>query len=377
MAEKAIPEYRRMIPVEGHPGIWRRGNRYVVKYSHRGKRCKKSLRTLTEAKRFKAAVAAGEAQPTSARAFNAYATEWVRTYTGRTAGGISDDTRASYAAALTGYAIPYFGTIRLDHIDAPKVRAFIAHLASDGVAPNSVRRYYAPVRALLATAYEDGLLRTNPAQGVRVIVRDRRPAKPKRLTTEQTRALLAAMPPEHADLAYFLAATGVRISEALRARWGDLGRDVDGRPTLTVHKSKTRAGERTIPLTPETLRMLTRRRAEATYAADDDPLFPTSSGTELDDHNYRRRVFNPARVAAGMPWATPHKLRHGVASLMAEQGYGAADIAALLGHADGGALALRVYVHPKVRSVDFLDAALSADGVPDGVPPVLNLPATR
>ena len=48
----------------------------------------------------------------------------------------------------------------------------------------------------------------------------------------------------------------------------------------------------------------------------------------MDDHNYRRRVFKPAAKRAGVPWATPHKLRHGMASLMAEHGYGAADIAA-------------------------------------------------
>src|SRR5215217_6776565 len=110
--------------------------------------------------------------------------------------------------------------------------------------------------------------------------------------------------------------------------------------------------------------MLTRRRTEAVFAAETDPVFPSETGTELDDHNYRQRVFTPARNAAGVPWATPHKLRHGVASLMAESGYGAADIAALLGHADGGALALRVYVHPKVRAVDFLDDALG--GAPAG-----------
>jgi hypothetical protein len=80
---------------------------------------------------------------------------------------VSDGTRESYADAITRVAIPYFGTTRLDHIDAPKVRAFIAHLAAlkardgkrnfyeDGrtISPDTVRRYYAPVRALLATAY--------------------------------------------------------------------------------------------------------------------------------------------------------------------------------------------------------------------------------
>jgi hypothetical protein len=51
-------------------------------------------------------------------------------------------------------------------------------------------------------------------------------------------------------------------------------------------------------------------------------------------------------------------LRHGVATLMAEQGYAAHGIAKMLRHANGGALAQRTYMHPKVRNVDFLDELL-------------------
>lgn len=105
--------------------------------------------------------------------------------------------------------------------------------------------------------------------------------------------------------------------------------------------------------------MLTRRRTSAEFGAATDPIFPNATGVPMDDHNYRRRVFKPAAKRAGVPWATPHKLRHGMASLMAERGYGAADIAATLGHADGGVLALKTYIHSKVRTVDFVDDVLA------------------
>jgi hypothetical protein len=45
---------------------------------------------------------------------------------------------------------------------------------------------------------------------------------------------------------------------------------------------------------------------------------------------------------------------------MAEQGYEAHDIAKMLRHADGGALAQRTYMHPRVRNVDFLDELLDS-----------------
>jgi integrase len=375
------PEHRRAVAVPGHPGIFRKGSRYQVRYRHHGRQKARSFRTVSEATRFKRQVDAGDSQPTSRQPFKSYALRWVEEFTGRTARGVSDTTRDSYRDALTRFAIPFFGTMPLDRIDPPMLREYIGHLAATAtrqrttnrtqsdskettrsLAPSSVRRFYAPLRALLATAYEDGLLRTNPAAGVRVIVPDKWRSKARWLTTEQTKAILAAIPAEHSDLAYFLAATGCRISEVLATRWEDIGPDENGKVCLTVRESKTPAGRRTITLSPETARRLTKRRTEARYRADADPLFPTSGGTPIDDHNWRRRVFNPAAEDAGVPWATPHKLRHGVATLMADQRYSAAQIAAQLGHADGGVLALKTYIHAdRLDSADFLDDAFCVD----------------
>ena len=190
-----------LTPVKGHPGIFRKGSRYQVRYRHHGTQRAKSFRTLTQATRFKAKVDSGDTTPTSREPFKSYAARWIDTYSGRTARGVSDVTRESYRDALDRFAVPFFKTTPLERIDPPRLRAFIAHLAKHGLAPASVRRAYAPVRALLATAYDDGQLRTNPATGVRVIVKDTRTRIPKWLTSDQTKALLAEMPAEHSDLA--------------------------------------------------------------------------------------------------------------------------------------------------------------------------------
>ena len=303
---------------------------------------------------------AGDTQPTSREPFRRYGERWIESDSGRTSGGVGSVTRDSYADAIARIAIPYFGATRMDEIDAPMLRDFIASLAAKQLAPSTVRRYYAPVRALLATAYEDDLIRSNPASNVRVIV-SRTTARKTRLTPDQTRALLAQMPPEHADLAYVLAATGLRIGEALAARWTDLGQSVDGRPVLTVPKSKTPSGRRVIPLSPETGHRLLRRRSDATFAEDADPMFPNRFREPIDVHNYRQRIFNPAAKKAGVAWATPHTLRHGLASLMADHGLTASQIASQLGHADGGVLALRTYIHAElIDAPDFIDGSLAA-----------------
>jgi len=238
------------------PGVFQRGPSYVVTWRDRGKLRSRAFRTLTEAKRFKARTDAGDTRPDSREPFNAYAQRWLGAYAGRTARGITDNTRATYRDAITRFAVPIFGTTRIEHIDPPLVREYIADLAGKGMAPSSVRRHFAPVRALLATAYDDGLLTRNPAAGVRVIVRDTRPARPKRLTPEQTTALLERMPAKHADMTCFLAATGVRISEALGARWGDLGAALHGQPVFRVRRAATKtepvSGATALPRSPRT-----------------------------------------------------------------------------------------------------------------------------
>lgn len=348
------------------PGVFQRGARFEVRYRDGGRIRGRTFRTKTEARRFKGKVDSGQHRPGSREPFRDHARSWVKAYTGRTSRGVSDGTRGSYAESLERYAIPFFGATRLEDMSPPRVKAYAAHLAKQTVVrrgkrhkltPSTVKRHFGVLRALLADAVSDGLLQTNPAREVRVIVPDARPAITRRLTPEQTRALLAEIPAEHADLVYLLASAGLRISEALSPAWQDLGRDEHG-PTLTIRRSKTRAGERTIALTPDAAQRLTRRRSVADDPSPAAPIFPTVTGTPIDPRNWRRRVFSPAAVRAGVPRATPHWLRHGVASLMAEHGYGPADIAQHLGHADGGALALRTYVHPTARRVDFLDSEL-------------------
>ncbi len=372
MAKATQYASQKVVPVKGCTGIFRKGGTnvgpdgkggtggsYQVRWRHRGRLTQKSFKTLTEAKRFKGKVDAGEAQSTSHKPFKTYADEWVKSYTGRTSTGVSEETRAAYKDALDRYAKPFFGTQPLDSIGSKMIGEYITHLGEierDGkrLTPNTIRKYMAPVKALFATAKADELILRNPTEGVRITIADTRPPKPKHLTPEQTKALLSKIPSAHADMVYVLATTGLRISELLNLRWEDITAT-----TLTVTKSKTNAGLRTLPLTPETARRLTKRRSSTDYALDSDFVFPARNGVAMDDHNFRYKVFGKAARKVGLDWATPHKLRHGIGTLMNSQGQTPAQIAAYLGHADGGQLAMRTYVHSEVPAVDFADEALA------------------
>jgi integrase len=357
----ATPEHRRRIKVKNHPGVYKRGSCYQVSYSHQGKRLWKSFPNLTEASRFKGRANAGDTLLSSRQPFIDYAAHWIESYQGRTGSMIRENTRESYRHSIRLHALPYFGRIKLDEIDARFLKGYVDHLAKKGLAPRTVRRYFAPIRAMLATAYEEDLLRRNPAFGFRVVVPEKNAKPPKeRLTAEQTRALIAEIPPEHSDFVYLLAATGLRVNEGLGLTWGDFTQDREGHLVVHVRNSKTNAGVRESAVSSDLARRLLKRREATEFSDDRDPIFPNSVGNRLDDHNFRRRIYRPAANRAGVPWSTPHDLRHGLATLMAEKGFSAAHIATQLGHADGGRLAQSTYIHlDRLKSTDFVDEVLA------------------
>ena len=82
-----------------------------------------------------------------------------------------------------------------------------------------------------------------------------------------------------------------------------------------------------------------------------------------DGHPYRpdsaSTMFRALVRRAGLPDTVHiHTLRHSAASFLAAEGVPASDIAGQLGHADGGALALKVYVHPLEENRRWAGATL-------------------
>jgi integrase len=89
-----------------------------------------------------------------------------------------------------------------------------------------------------------------------------------------------------------------------------------------------------------------------------DLVFRTERGTAVNP-NHASRAF--ARLAASVGLAAhPHLLRHALASAMAANKEPASIIAAQLRHADGGALAQRVYIHQLPQTAPRLAGVIEA-----------------
>jgi integrase len=130
------------------------------------------------------------------------------------------------------------------------------------------------------------------------------------------------------------------------------------RGRVEVKDPKTEAGIRPVVLGPSTVAALKRLRAGqaqrrlllgAGYDSEADLVICKPDGCPYRPDSISGE-FRKFVDAIGLPRSV-HTLRHSAASFLAAAGAHPSDIAAQLGHADGGALAMRVYVHPMREGV--------------------------
>ena len=401
------------------PGIFKRGSRYAVLYrDSEGRQRQESARTLDEARNLKAArtaaVATGEFHAASRIKFREYALEWVERYQGRGRRGFRDSTRDDYRRDLHRYVLPYLDEKlrrRVEQVTPRDVAGFVGWLCDEqeqgrrvavakraakaekqGVAPSSlplevepvhladatVRRILSPLRACMASAVAEGVIRTNPTIGVALPARDEQRAidagededeqAVKALSTDELAAFMLVCPKRWQTFFRVLAATGLRVSEAFALRWRDL--ELDGStPHVRVRRAyvrgrfgppKSKYGKRAVPIDHALVVELRARRKGAEWAGDDHLVFPAGNGEPLRQENVRRRVLNPAAEEAGVPWIGFHSFRHTAATRLFGAGRNAVQVQRWLGH-HSPAFTLSVYV-------DLLDGDLGKplDSAPEG-----------
>ena len=354
-----------------YPGIYRRGERYVVIWRHQGRQHKKTYPSLAEALAAQALHRGGETRPgaPSSLILRNYVREWLASYPGYTYRGLADSTRADYQYSLEHYILPRLGAMRITTIRPRDIRRLVGEMEAAGLQPSTITKHLAPLKALFATALADGDVDRNPTLRVYVSGRNRDPNStvPKALTSDEVRRLLAELEPPWDLMVEFLVHTGLRVSEAIALTWADL--NLGPNPSVCVtrqyYKSrlrqpKSRGSIRRVPLSPNTAGRL--RDLRATQAArEGDLVFPNARGGYVDPHNLRARIIRPAAAAAGLGRVSPHMLRHTCASLLFEHGRNIKQVQEWLGHHDA-AVTLRVYIHLVDRGTGdagFFDAITS------------------
>lgn len=207
-----------------------------------------------------------------------------------------------------------------------------------GMAPSSFNKCVDTLRGVFEIVCEHGAAYENPATDLtKAAPRVKRLELP---TAAQFKAIVKAVREAGArqsedcgDMVLLLAYSGLRLAEACALRWEDVN---EANSTLRVAGTKTETSYRYIPLFP----------ALAAHLKDMQARRPDDTATSpiLRVHECKGALAS-ACMGVGVPRLTHHDLRHYFASRVIESGVDIPTLSKWLGHADGGALAMRVYGH--------------------------------
>jgi integrase/recombinase XerC/integrase/recombinase XerD len=236
-----------------------------------------------------------------------------------------------------------------------ELRRYAASLSERGIAPSSVARKLASLRALFRSLREHGEVAQNPAELVGSPRRAR--SLPRVLRPDELADLLDRIPSrtplELRDRALLEVAygCGLRAEELVRLDTACVGFDaeelrVDGKGGKT----------RIVPAGEPALRAIARYLERGRAALLDDPgepaLFLSKSGRRLSTSDVRRRLAVRVRAAALQGGVSPHALRHSFATHLLDGGADLRVIQELLGHSSIST----TQIYTRVESARLLSA---------------------
>jgi len=250
--------------------------------------------------------------------------------------GLAPNTIAAYRSDLSRLARS-LGARRLERAREEDLLRALRHMRLAGSSPRSVARWVVAVRGFFSHLHAEGAIRDDPSANLDA-PRTWRPL-PKTLTAGEVEALLAApdarTPRGSRDAAMLevLYATGLRVSELVGLRLGDL--HLDACYLRCWGKGNK---ERVVPLGGEAEAKLQRYLAEARPALlrgrRTDVLFVNHRGGALTRQGFWK-ILKRYGASAGIGAAlSPHVVRHAFATHLLENGADLRSLQILLGHAD-------------------------------------------
>ena len=265
---------------------------------------------------------------------------------------LSPATAREYQRLIDRRVLPGLGRIKVAKLGAAELDRYYARLATDGLAPASVRQIHAIVSGSLGQAVKWGWLHTNPARDATLPQARRTPIEPP--TPTKVRLLLNEAEQHSPEFGLFIrlaAALGCRRGEVCGLRWSDI--DLDNR-TATIHRSvidvagvlhikDTKTHQiRRVSIDSDTCdhvathhHYVLDRAAAAGIELNTDAylLSEWPDGAKPMRPDKATNTFRLLRTKVGLPDARLHDLRHFMATQLIGSGHDIRTVAGRLGHA--------------------------------------------
>ena len=295
---------------------------------------------------------------------------------------IRENTRTQYLGLLRVHVYPTLGSTPIGKIRPQHLRATLTKMADAGLAVSTRKSTYAALRKVFAQAVTDDQIAVNPMLSVprpRPSERPEDQPRPARyLDQDQARRFVQAVTDDRLGALWTTGLlTGARRGELLALRWRDVDLDEGlvsferqlqrqtGKGLVEV-LPKSRRGVREVVIPLELVAVLRkhhRRQLEEQLRAGqlwqhDGHIFTTDTGRPLDPSNVTK-LFTKLAKTHGLD-ASPHTMRHTVATMLLSAGRPANEVAALLGQSPAVLMSTYAHALPSSRreSASVLGAAI-------------------
>ena len=253
--------------------------------------------------------------------------------------GLSRNTIEAYARDLRQFAafLALTGYDSLAEIHSHTLVDYLRKLQQENLQPSSVTRKLAAIRSFFQYMLRERHLKVDPSVTIDSLKTPQR--LPKVLSETEIGRLLeqpgATTPAKLRDKAMLelLYATGVRVSELVSLKLGDINMDM-GYIRCFGKGSK----ERIVPMGGSAqkalLDYLDRARPKIVRRAAEDTLFLNHHGRKMTRQGFWQIIQAAARRVGIKTLVTPHMLRHSFATHLLDHGADLRSVQEMLGHAD-------------------------------------------
>ena len=260
---------------------------------------------------------------------------------------ISASTHQDYTRTINNILIPAFGHMALTDLRRINIKAWAR---TQTCSNKRIANILSPLRSALDDALEDEVIEQNPLQGWTYT----RKEDPKEdhvdpFTKEEQAAILGALTRQGLNLIQFAFWTGLRTSELVALRWGDIDwingvvrvRRAQTQAAQKDETTKTYSGRRDVKLLEPALEALTQQKHWTFLSGEHVFHNPRTNEPWTGDQPIRKTLWTPALKKAGVLYRNPYQTRHTYASMMLSSGEHPMWVAKQMGHADWTMIARR------------------------------------
>lgn len=280
--------------------------------------------------------------------FGDWANQWLTTYK---LGKVKNHTyHYTYRINVEKYMIPYFGRAELNSITQADIQRYFSK--HNSLAESNLKRHKNILHSIFDQAVYNDLCRKNPVRNIKY--KSIKDTTDKNAYTLQQAEIAKAYAKTHTDglAVYVMLETGVRRSELLGLKFTDIDFN---RKILSVRRSivpdtinpkdgelKSRTSCRDIPVSDELIDYIRSLNRKSQYL-----LYNTKTLDFCSIYSFDRKykLFCQKMCAeTGLPYLSPHELRHTYGSVLRERGVDIYTISKVMGHSDISVTA-KIYVH--------------------------------